>query len=131
MTTWNSNPINMISPAPKAAADLSAKQYYYVKKTTATAGNIAGGATGEFGAGVLMNKPQLNDPMEIAGVGNASVPIKLGGTISAIGTEIIANASGLGIAASAAGDIVIGIALNVGVSGDVIDMVPVAYRKHA
>lgn len=128
MATWNS--VETLTPAPKAAVDLSAKQYHYCKKASDTTANIAGGATGEIGAGVIMNKPQLNDPVEIAGVGNVSVPIKLGGIVTAM-MEIKANASGLGVEADTAGDIVIGIVLAGGVNGDVKPMIPVCYRKHA
>lgn len=125
----NYGPGNIISGL-KAAVDLSAAQYRSVKVSAEGVVNLAGGATGEFHAGILVNKPELGDFAEIVGMGAPSVPIKLGGTVAFMG-EIRNDASGDGVAATTAGDIVIGIALTGGVDEDVIRMIPVMYRKHA
>ena len=129
MTISNYGPDNMVTGF-EAAADLSAKQYHGVKATTNSAVNVAGGATGEFGLGVLVNKPEAGDEAEIVGQGAPSVPIKLAGTVALMG-EIRFDAAGAGVAATTAGDIVCGICIKSGVSGDVSRMIPVNYRKHA
>lgn len=129
MTVGNYGPENMI-PGFKAAVDLSAKQYRSVKVTAAGVVNVAGGATGELHAGILVNKPELGDPAEIVSPGAPSVPIKLAGTVALMG-EIRNDANGDGVAATTAGDIVIGICIQAGVTGDLSRMIPAQYRKHA
>jgi hypothetical protein len=129
MTTWNTNSMNMISGF-KAAVDLSTKQFHYVKVSAAGVVNIAGGAAGEIGIGVLMNKPAAGINAEIAGVGNGSVPVKLEGTASVM-TRLMSNANGKGIPSTAAADIISWIALEAGVTGDIIAAVPVLYVRHA
>jgi len=129
MVAFNTNSMNMISGF-KAAADLSAKQYHYVKVSAAGVVNIAGGATGEIGIGVLMNKPGTGINAEIAGIANASVPVKLEGTASVM-TRLMSNANGKGIPSTAAGDIISWVALEAGVTGDIIQAIPVLYVRHA
>ena len=107
-----------------AAADLSAKQYFIVKQTTETAGNITTAAT-DVPLGVLQNKPTSGQVMEVAIAGNCKV--KLGGTV-AVNDPLVSDGNGKAIAATraAAGaqplSNVIGYARRAGVSNDVIEM---------
>lgn len=112
-----------------AVADYRLKQYHFVDATADTVVTLAGGATGELGQGIIMNKPNIGVNVEIAGFGGGAM-IKLEGTVARNG-EILANANSKGIAATAAGDIVIAIAKKSGVTGDIIPVQMVLYRKHA
>lgn len=107
-----------------AAADLSAKQYFIVRQTTETAGNITTAAT-QVALGVLQNKPTSGQVMEVAVGGNCKV--KLGGTV-AINDPLVSDGNGKAIAATRAIagaqplSNVIGYARRAGVDGDVIEM---------
>ncbi len=112
-----------------AAVDLSAKQFTYVKSVSDTTINTAGGATGEIGQGFLLNKPTIGINAEVAGPGGGAM-VKLAGTVT-FNVEIRADSTGSGVAATVAGDIVVGITKTAGVSGDIVPITVVLYRKHA
>lgn len=59
-------------PGFKAAADLSAKQYYFVKQTAAGEVNVCTGAT-DKPIGVLQNKPESGEDAEIISFGITKV----------------------------------------------------------
>lgn len=113
-----------------AAADLSAKQFYFVAENGSNKYNVAGGATGAFGGGFLMNAPEANQACEVAGPGGGAKAV-LSGTISNYYTELKATTGGTLVEADTAGDIVCALALGTGVSGDIIEVLPLFYRKHA
>ena len=52
-----------------------------------------------------------------------TLSVKLGGTVS-VGDAVTSNASGAGVATTTAGDQILGYALEAGVSGDVIELLP-------
>lgn len=101
-----------------ANADLSSSQYSFVKLTNASGkGRAALTGNGESALGVLQNKPSAAGDASTVGVRGVS-KLKLGGAVTA-GDPVSSDASGLGVSA-ATGDIVLGEALESGVSGDLI-----------
>lgn len=98
-----------------AAADLSAAQYKGVKLDTN--GKIVLTDATSLTLGILQTKPLAGQVGTVAVDGVSK--ILLGGTVAA-GARVMCNASGLGIAATTAGNAVIGIAQEGGVSGDII-----------
>lgn len=112
-----------------AAVDLSAKQFYYVGENGSGAYNVAGAATGALGAGFLMNAPKINEACVVASIGGGAKGV-LSGTVT-VELELKATTGGTLVEADTAGDIVVAIAKSAGVSGDIIDIEPVYYRKHA
>lgn len=112
-----------------AASDLSSSQFLYVKNNGSDKAAIAGGATGELGAGFLMNQPELNQICEIATIGGGAKGIAAG-TIT-VHLELKNDATGKMVEADTAGDIVVAIANEAAVSGDTFSLTPVYYRKHA
>lgn len=105
-----------------AGADLSAKQYYFVKADGTLCG--AGGKA----LGILQNSPKSGRAAGIRVFGGSK--LVLGGTV-AVGDYIASDASGKGVKATVAsvlagtpeplaGDHVIAIALDAGVSGDTV-----------
>lgn len=85
-----------------AAADLSAKQYTFVKVTGARAVNSAT-ALGERTYGVLQNKPLAGDPAVVRRVGVSLV--KASAAIAA-GAKVTTTATGLAVTAAATQHIV-------------------------
>jgi hypothetical protein len=101
----------------KAGADLSAKQYRFVKVDTAVDDQVVGttAATDEI-VGVLQNDPTSGQAAAIRTVGISK--LLLGGTVTR-GDRLTSDATGRGILA--AGSQVVGaIALHSGVVGDII-----------
>lgn len=113
-----------------AAADLSAKQFYFVGDNGSDAYNVAGGANGDFGAGFLMNKPSTGEMCEVASVGGGAKCV-LSEAVTSVYTELKAVAAGTCDIADTAGDVVVAVALQIGDIGDIIEVMPVLYRKHA
>jgi hypothetical protein len=115
-----------------AAADLSAKQYYFVGENGSNKYNVTGHDTlGALGQGFLMNTPQADEFCEVATVGGGAKAVSAG--VIAAKAELIAKADGTVITAPAgsAGDVlsIIGIALEAAVSGDIFSVQPVLYTK--
>lgn len=88
-----------------AAADLSTKQYLFMKLSAADAANVAG--AGEAIIGVLQNKPTSGHACEIRRLGISK--ITAGGTIT-VGAKLKSDSAGRAVAAST-GDLYGGICL--------------------
>lgn len=110
MALLDSKPVNLTG----AAADLSAKQYYW-GKLTSSGPNVCTVA-GERADFVIGNKPTSGNAVDgwVERVPN----VKLGGTVTK-GDDVTTDATGLTVAATS-GQYVNGRALESGVSGDVI-----------
>lgn len=105
---------SLTSISIEASADLSAKQYFFMK-TSAT--GVASAGNGEKAVGVLQNKPDaLGKAATIAIAGVTKV--LAGGTVAVDG-DVASDAAGEAVAA-ATGDQILGIALEAGVDGDII-----------
>lgn len=108
-----------------AGADLSAKQFHFVKFGADADHLVACSVAGEKALGVLMNAPDAAEQgAEMAYQGGAK--IKLAGTV-ARGGEIMSDNAGKGVAATT-GLYVRAIAMEDGVSGDVIAAKLVEYQ---
>jgi hypothetical protein len=106
-------------PALKANADLSAKQYLFVKIAAAKAVDVCSAAT-DRPVGILQNKPTSGQNAEVAFLGVSKVVC--GGTITA-GDQIGTDANGKAVSLAAGTDttkFVVGIALEAGASGRII-----------
>lgn len=112
-----------------ANADLSTKQYFFVKLTNSSGtGRVALAGDGEFAIGVLQNKPAAaGDTAKVAISGIAKV--EAGGVITA-GNPVAVDASGNAVAASS-GDIVVAVAVNSAVDGDVVEVLLDARNAYA
>jgi hypothetical protein len=107
--------VNDILTIPMAAAaDLSAKQFYFCKVSAADTVNLAG--DGELVLGVLTNAPASGAQADIQVVGVGKVTA---GAAVAAGAKIASNASGQAVTA-AIGDEVIGIALEAASASGVV-----------
>lgn len=113
-----------------AAVSLAAKQFYYVGENAAGAINVKGAAAGAIGMGFLQNTPLAGEACEIMTIGGGAKGV-LSEAVTTYGTELKAIAAGTLDIADTAGDIVVAISLDTGVSGDIIEVQPVLYRKHA
>jgi hypothetical protein len=113
-----------------AAADLSAKQFYFVADNGSDKYNVAGGATGAFGAGFLMNKPLADEFCEVASLGGGAKAVA-SATVSGPDIELKADAAGTVSPATVAGDIICAISRESAASGDIFEVEPAYYRKHA
>lgn len=101
-----------------AAADLSASQYRIV--TVNASGQVALATANSTVVGVLQNKPLAGRAGTVA-IGGVSKVIA-GAAITA-GARLTSDANGAAIAAAAAGDPIIGIALEGGSTGALISVV--------
>lgn len=103
-------------PGVDAAADLSAKQFFFVKMT-ATGVNLAG--DGEHALGVLQNKPDaLGKAATVASVGSTSKVVTSG--VVTQGDNVSSDANGKATE-SASGDYILGQALSTSAAdGDLI-----------
>lgn len=112
-----------------ANADLSTKQYFFVNLTNSSGtGRVALAGDGEFAIGVLQNKPSAaGDAAKVAISGIAKV--EAGGAITA-GNPVAVDASGNAVAASS-GDIVVAVAVNSAVDGDVVEVLLDARNAYA
>ncbi len=103
-----------------AAADLSAKQYCFV--TIDSNGRAAVSTRGQLAAGVLQTKPNAIDrPGTVRCISGSTTKVKLGGSVTP-GQAIVADANGAAVNASSADNNFMGIALETGASGDIIQM---------
>lgn len=110
-----------------AAADLSAKQFYYVADDGTGKYNVAGSVNGQIGAGFLLNNPEANEACEVATVGGGAKGVAAE-TISAVYTELKALSTGK-VAPALPGDLVIAIAMETAAVDDVFEVMPVYYPK--
>lgn len=92
----------------KAAADLSGKQYTFVRMSAAGTVNLASevavSAANKVAFGVLQNKPKTNEAATVAVLGETKV---LAGAAAAVDKLITYNSSGKAVEA-ASGDMVCG-----------------------
>lgn len=100
-----------------AGADLSAKQFHFVKPNSSGQA-VAANATDITQVGVLQNDPTSGQTgtVRVAGVSK----VKIAGTVAA-GAEVTSDANGAGVAAATT-KLVLGVALTGGVTGDVISV---------
>lgn len=103
-------------PGIVAGSDLSAKQFHAVKLTGELA--VGAAAAGDLALGVLQNDPEQNEGAVVAYAGVSKC--KSGGNL-AVGNRVAPDASGALVLAGS-GDFPIGVALEAGVSGDVVSV---------
>lgn len=103
----------------KAEADLSAKQYTFVKFGADEKSVLSCGA-GERAIGILQNAPGLGEAAEVAIFGGGAY-LKLGASVG-LGQIVKSQADGEGEKASAAGDWCAAVAHQAGVAGDIVDV---------
>lgn len=114
----------------KASADLSAKQFFIVKLDTNGEVALASAATDAF-IGVLQNKPKAGETAEIRLVNaEGTLKVVLGGTV-AKDAMVTADSAGKGVSTTTVGNYVLGMALEAGVAGDIIEVLPIAHRRYA
>lgn len=99
-----------------AGADLSAKQYHFVKLAAGPTIAVVNGTTNRV-LGVLANRPLSGDPCEV--VVQGVVEVVADGTI-AVNDVIYPSADGQ---AMASGTVAVGIALTAGAAGDLVTVV--------
>ena len=111
-----------------AGADLSSSQYCIVKLSS---GNVVLAAAGtDFALGVLANAPKQNDIADVVGRNShGTFKVLLGGTVAA-GDTLSSDSSGHAVTDTTAGHETLGIALEAGVSGQIIQYMPLS-RTHA
>lgn len=110
----------------KAEADLSAKQFAFVKFGTTDEFVALCATAGEKAIGILMNAPAANELAEVAIFG-AGAKVKIGATITRGGELSVTVTTGFAKAALAT-EYVSAIAMASGVSGDVIPVQLVTYK---
>jgi hypothetical protein len=108
---------NVTSQTFVAGADLSAKQYFFVKGDS-TAGQVVVCGDGEAAIGVLLNDPTSGQAAAVAVSGK--VRVEAGDTVAA-GARVASDASGNAISA-ATGDYVVGVAVRGGADGEIIEV---------
>ena len=96
-----------------AAADLTTKRYFLVKRTSTTEVNLCG--AGEVALGVLINKPDTGEPADVQCIAYGRV--EAGGTF-AIGDPLKSDANGKAVVAATVHDHTIGYADQAGSSGN-------------
>lgn len=102
----------------KAAADLSAKQFYCVEITAADTVNVCNGAT-DVVVGLLQNKPLSGEAAEVAGEPGSIAKGICGGAIT-IGQWVGTDANGQLVAKTTDKDFVLGQALETGAANRII-----------
>lgn len=103
--------------------DLSAKQYFIVKRGSAANDVILADAATDALVGILMNKPTAaqNATVRLLNA-QGTCKVKLGGTV-AVGAWLTTDSAGKAISTTTDGDEIVGKALEAGVSGDIIEIV--------
>lgn len=107
--------------------DLSAQAVgSIVKVDSSNAPNqvVLAGANGTGAIGVTMDQAAAGQTITVRlRTAAGTLFVKLGGTV-AVNDAVTSNGSGLGITTTTAGDEILGRALEAGVSGDVIEILP-------
>lgn len=106
-----------------ANTDLSTKQYYFVVLTNSSGtGRVAVAGAGVQVLGVLTNKPDAaNAPASVATKRGGVTKVVAGGTITA--GDSLASASDGEAEVAGSGDVVVAIAQNSAVAGDIVEIV--------
>lgn len=112
-----SQSVRDLENSKEAAADLSAKQYYFVKVDTSGKIALAAAATDAI-VGVLQNTPASGEQATYRFGGTAK--IVLGGTVDE-GEWVTSDSNGKGVATTTDGNIAVR-ALEAGVAGDIIEV---------
>lgn len=108
-----------------AGADLSAKQYYVVKLNT-DGEAILSAAGSDAHVGVLQNKPVENQTADILGHhSNDTGKVKLGGNVTTRMAKLTATSDGTAVVTTTEDDVVFGLALELGSTGNFIEYMPV------
>lgn len=106
-------------PGIAAAADLSAKQYYWVKLASTTTCNVAG--AGEAAVGILINEPESGEAADIFALGVGYGMVNGNSVNITYGDPLKSDASGIAVKAATDKDRIIGWALDASdADGDVI-----------
>lgn len=108
---------NMLTVTLEAGADLSTKQYYFV--SVAADGQIDPTGDGLDADGVLQDAPAAAGRAALVAIAG-KVKVVCGGTVTR-GGPVASDASGTAVNA-ASGDIILGVALETGASGRVIEI---------
>jgi len=95
-----------------AAADLTTKRYFLVKRTSTTEVNLCG--AGEVAMGVLCNKPDIGEPADVQSIAYGRV--EAGGTFAA-GKPLKSDANGKAVIAATAHDHTVGYSDSAGSAG--------------
>lgn len=112
----------------KAGADLSAKQYHFVKFDT-TKDTVVACAGNERAIGILMNKPIQGEAAEVAIIGGGA-KLKISEAVG-LGKLLTSTAAGQGEVADAAGEWCAALAFEDGVTNDVIAVMVIATQAQA
>jgi hypothetical protein len=105
-----------------ASADLSAKQFHFVKLGTADQTVSAIAAVTDKPIGILMNAPLSGEAAEVAMIGGGA-KLKAGGVI-AVGDRVGASSAGKGLACdSVTGEVAVAVALDGAAEDDVVPVV--------
>lgn len=99
-----------------ANADLSAKQYCFVKVNSS--GRLVAAGDGELALGILQDKPAAAGRAGCVATGGVSKCL-LGGTVTA-GDRVSSNSDGAGVSEGTGDNITMGIAMESGASGEII-----------
>lgn len=92
-----------------------------VKKSSASQVVVGAAATDAL-IGVTVGSAKSGDPVSVRlRSAEGTSKVKLGGTVT-LGAKVTSNGSGLGVATTTGGNEVVGIALEAGVSGDIIEI---------
>lgn len=109
-----------------AGSGLTAAQFRIVKGSGATV--VLASAATDLALGILDNQPVAGDNASVTlrnGQGTAKLILGTGG--AAVGSKLTSDANGAGIITTTAGNEVVGIALQTGNAGDVIEVL-LAFR---
>jgi len=107
----------------KAGADLSAKQFHFVKVGTVAGTVVAVTSATDIPLGILQNAPVADEGADVAVLGGGA-KLKLAGTVAA-GGLIKTDSAGKGVAATTDGSRVSAFADSLGSSGVTGDVIPV------
>lgn len=102
-----------------AGADLSAKQFYFVKMSS---GNVVACGDGERAIGVLQDKPTASGKAAAVNTAEGDIlKVVCGGTVTIDG-DVASDADGAAVDATT-GDIILGTAREAGAAGQLIEIV--------
>lgn len=120
--TAGSSALNVADMAMQAGADLSAKQYHFVKMDT-DAGDVVAAGLNDLVLGVLQNAPALGLAAQVRTARGVSSKVVAGEEIAA-GDMIQSNAAGRAITATGAAQKICGVAVTgAAADGEVIEVI--------
>lgn len=113
MAKSNVDPHNLV--AKKCATELKEKQYYLVKLTTANEIELAGAGVAAY----VLAEPAEEGQYGTIVMGAERQKVILGGTV-AVGNGLTANSEGKAVKETGEG-LIVGVALEAGVAGDIVE----------